>query len=161
MEREPIICVVERVIKRLATQVIATRYIRHAVYDITGQKITDDRLKVVVDEGSSEFERAVVEEVASVIKDDCIEEKIDQLWDIITKTDPNANGWRPTGVPKLDVFGHIRSPLLEHEERLKQIKQKLLHELQERKAYLKKLRTKVDKLDDHNLGASAASALQF
>lgn len=39
MEREPIISIVENVVKRLASEVIASRYIRRAVRDITGQTV--------------------------------------------------------------------------------------------------------------------------
>ncbi|VDM48089.1 unnamed protein product [Toxocara canis] len=151
MEREPLISLIEKIVKRLASEIVTPKYVKRAVYGATAHKLPADKMERVVRESSEEFERAVIAKV---------EAKVDRLIEIIRDSDPNAQGWRPSGIPRKDISGHARLALLEHVKRLEEIKKNRLDELEEKKAYVNRLKEQIKELDDGSFSILTANTVQ-
>ncbi|VDK72819.1 unnamed protein product [Anisakis simplex] len=81
--------------------------------------------------------------------------------ELCKNTDPNAKGWRPTRRPELDVLGHTRITLQNHVERLEEIKQDYVSQLEEKKRYYEQLKEQIKELDDGSLFASKVDGFQL
>ncbi|KHN82662.1 hypothetical protein Tcan_07500 [Toxocara canis] len=176
MEREPLISLIEKIVKRLASEIVTPKYVKRAVYGAIAHKLPADKMERVVRESSEEFERAVIaklpaDKMERVVRESSeeferaviakVEAKVDRLIEIIRDSDPNAQGgWRPSGIPRKDISGHARLALLEHVKRLEEIKKNRLDELEEKKAYVNRLKEQIKELDDGSFSILTANTVQ-
>uniref|UniRef100_A0A158R665 TBPIP domain-containing protein n=1 Tax=Syphacia muris TaxID=451379 RepID=A0A158R665_9BILA len=138
--------VVRHAVKKLAS--LVTDEELKKIMRKVGIKLNNSTVLEIAKTGKARFIQQCNSEVDSLVHDDEILEKIEKLKDLIkaaTDNGASSKGWRPTGEPEIDAFGHVRKEMLAYEKRLADFKALLAKEVEEKMATLEKMRNELTK----------------
>ncbi|EFO28462.2 hypothetical protein LOAG_00006 [Loa loa] len=143
MSTESLYAAVNEVLKKLVAEAIAAEKCVKIVHKTTKKKIAPDKMKEILTTAKDELQESVLNGVSQVIHNDEVLEGMVKLKNLIEGSPKEVAGWRPSGIPSVDITGHLQPVMFDNENNLIRLRDRLEAEVEKKRNFYKETEDEV------------------